>query len=694
MKLKKVEKPESKKLSNMFKEAPKKEEKAYADLRSVMDYDKEFSMFFSGVESDTYFKGCYDMGVRDFLMSYHYLQKSKIPMHKKYEGLGIKFFIDSGAHTYQNDPKYQEYTVEHWEQHIKKYLAWVEKNREFIFAIANCDFENLVGGDVVLEWNEKFFEPFMLRTGIPVCFVWHQDSGRTWEQYCQRYPYVGFSSVNTNGESIEMQEYVNILKVAEKHNALVHGFGMTRTSMLPQLPFYSVDSTSWKAGFMYGQLGYWNGKKVSMVKKEDFEKAFKYIRKYDLKPPIDEKLVHEYYEPEVLRANVFAYTKAVEYIRNALKKKTYWKKPKSSVRTEEDLASIEYPSMEWIDNSPNDGAGWEEYARNMNITTENTGVAIDNIIDVTIFMHWYDEGEYLEFRDKVYTPELIKELHDTWVNRIVSSDEERVEDLISFYKDCLLGKSDKLLVLGTNFDRLVKERDSYVDDTEYDYEDVSEMELSNLGAKYLPSHQEGSPAPEIDDLDDEIFRENEIIPVRDEKGKLIKGQRKVHRPKKLYSNKYPKMSCDVCVNAQTCPEYKAGYVCAFNKMFERYNTRDMSDIIQAMQGIADYSLVRLQRAMLTETMNGGIPDPSVSGLMNQAMGLMTQLQRLYEAGSQEVIKQTKVIRNDGTQETTLQMTNPQAGGLLDKIFGDLGAKDTPTEEKDKTIVEGKGEVKD
>ena len=93
------------------------------------------------------------------------------------------------------------------------------------------------------------------------------------------------------------------------------------------------------------------------------------------------------------------------------------------------------------------------------------------------------------------------------------------------------------------------------------------------------------PAPEIDDLDDEIFKEEGIIPVRDERGRFLKGQKKVARPKKLYSNKYPKMACDTCVNAQLCPEYKAGYVCAYNKMFERYDTRDMADVIQAMQGI-------------------------------------------------------------------------------------------------------------
>lgn len=655
---------------------PQKEPTVAVNLRDIMDYDRVFNIIYSGVEQQEYFDILYDMGVRNFLISFHYVQNKHLSMDKQYGGLGVKFFVDSGAHTYQNDPKYSDYDIDYWEKHLQKYLKWVEKNREYIFAIASFDFENIVGAEKVKEWNEKYFEPFMLRTGIPVCFVWHQNSYYDWDFYCKRYPYVGFSSVNTEGVSIELKEYQNKLKIAENNKALVHGFGMTRTSMLTQLPFYTADSTTWLVGLQYGEINWWSGSKMSRLKKDKWKGGM--LDQIVALGFDRDKLLEEDTE-ELVKVNVHAFIEAEEYIQTRLKSRMYWLRPDKVERSESDLDSIEYPSPEWISNSASDASGWERYAKELNVTTSDETTAVNNIIDLTIFMNWYSDT-YAEIRDTLYTPELIKELHDTWVNRIVSSDEERVEDLIDFYKECLLGKNDKLLVLGTNFDRIVKERDSYVDDTEYDYEDVSEMEISNLGAKYLPAPKEGSPAPEIDDLDDEIFKENEIIPVRDEKGHFLKGQRKVARPKKMYSNKYPKMACDTCINAQSCPEYKAGYVCAYNKMFERYNTRDMGDIVQAMQGIADYSLVRLQRAMINETMNGGLPDPMVSNLMTQAMGLMTQMQRLYETGSQEVIRQTKVLRSDGTQETTTQVSNPQAGGILERIFGDMSSKDDEKEE--------------
>ena len=146
----------------------------------------------------------------------------------------------------------------------------------------------------------------------------------------------------------------------------------------------------------------------------------------------------------------------------------------------------------------------------------------------------------------------------------------------------------------------------------------------------------------------------------------------------------------MCVNAQKCPEYRAGYVCAYNKMFNRYNTRDVADVIQGMQGIVDLSMQRLQRAMLTEVLNGGMPDPNVSQLMHQSMQYLTQLQRMYEYGSQEVIKQTKVLRADGSQETTTQISNPQSGGILAQIFGGMSSDNKEDEVvQDVPIVEPK-----
>ena len=230
------------------KEIVKKESspKQYADLREVMDYKRDFAMFYSGVEYEVYLDGCYNMGVRNFLMSYEYLKGKGSGQLKKYHDMHL--FIDSGVFTYMSDPKYIEYTIKQWENQIHEYLDWAKRHKDSIFGMAELDLQKLVGLDQVNEWRRKYFEPFMLETGIPVCFIYHGEGMEAWDKMCQRYPYVGFSSVSDEGTNRDLNSYKEMLRVAEKYNSLVHGFGMTRTSVLPELPFYTVDSTSWKSG--------------------------------------------------------------------------------------------------------------------------------------------------------------------------------------------------------------------------------------------------------------------------------------------------------------------------------------------------------------------------------------------------------------------------------------------------------------
>lgn len=638
----------------------------YTDLRQVMDYKRDFSMFYSGVEYEVYLDGCYNMGVRNFLMSYEYLKNKGAGQIKKYPDMHL--FIDSGAYTYMSNPQYESYTVEDWEKHIKNYLNWVERNKEHIFAFAELDLQFLVGIDTVNKWRREYFEPFMLRTGVPVCFVCHEDDDTVWEKMCQRYPYVGISVATENVNQLAW--YQNKLKVAEKYNSLVHGFGMTRTSILPQLPFYTVDSTSWKSGFRYGQLAVFNSKKVQLFKKEDWEvKAFPIIENY---PDIsfDKEKIYDYYEPEVLRVNVYAYQRAEEYIVERLKSLTYWKKARANKQNVDNLSDDFFPTVEWLDSDSTEGL--KEYCAKFNVNPEFDG-ARSILYDITTFLNW-ENPKFKELHDWYDDPkqeELITKLHDLYINRIVPDKEAKIQDLIDFFKSCVSGENDKLLQLGTNFDRTVKERENYIEEDDKELVDISpEDVVAQVKDLISPNLLKDSEAPEIDELDEEIFRKAEITPIYDENHRLVKGQKLVHKPKRVYSKKFPKLACDTCYAAAKCPEYKAGYVCAYNKMFDRFDTRSMSDIIQATQGIVEYNMTRMQKAMIMETLNGTI-DPTVTGLMDTNIRYMQMLKSMYENGSAEVLRQTKVVRADGTQETTTSITNPQGGGIMEKLLSSI-----------------------
>lgn len=626
-------------------------------LGDVIDKTRNFCMLYSGVEDDNNFQILYNLGIRNFLMSYHYVQSKKLDTHM-YESKGIKFLIDSGAYTYMSNPQYRDYTIDQWENHIQNYLNWARNHRDIIFAIASLDIEMLVGGDQVQEWNEKYFEPFMLETGIPVCFVWHHEATKlSWEQYCQRYPYVGVSwgTDSYDDGTGGLKTGQRMLKVAEKHGAVVHGMAMTRTSLLTKLPFYTVDSTTWMVGVQYGEVNWWRGTKMSRLKKDKWKGEM--LDEICNTLGRDKELLLAEDSAEMIRVNVQAFQKAEEYIQERAKSKLYWLKPKTQTQS---IDSIEYPTVEWLDDPQDD---WVDYARTFNINTEmeDPTIAKDLVTDITCLMNW-DNIEYSEFIKEVYTPELIKGLHDCWVNQVVSDDEARVEDLQEFFKECIEGKNDRLMTLGTNFDRISKERDKYIEEELEDTIDLTEEEFIKEAKRIAPQSLE---APEIDKMDEEIFSDNGLITVRDDKGRFLKGQKKVKKPKNVYSEKYPKLVCNTCYASQNCPEFKEGYVCAFNKMFKRFDCRNTEDILEAMQGMVNMNMERMQRVAIFEMLDGGMPDGNLTMMIDQNMRLMMNMKQVMQ--QQEVIRQTRVVSADGTTTETTQVNSNQPG-ILERMF--------------------------
>lgn len=650
----------------------------FTDLRQVMDYTRPLSIFYSGVEYESYLDILYDLGIRNFLMSYEYLKGKGHAQLKKYPDMHL--FIDSGAYTYITNPEFESYTVEQWEDQIKKYLSWAKKHKDSIFAIADLDLQYLVGNEKVYEWRKKYFEPFMLETGIPVCFIYHEEGYDQWEYMCKRYPYVGISlNVDGNVDEADLREK---FRIAEKYNTLIQGMASTRTAMLTEYPFYTVDSTTWNVGLKYGEISVWNETKMSRIKKAEFEnKAFPIISRYDKKFDFD--LILEEDKTELIRVNAYAFVQAEKYIHERLRSRMYWFKARAKKVDLNNLPVDFFPSPQWFQGDCSDAP---DYARKMNLNPEHPQV-MDMLHDVTVFMNW-DNPEYADMVSWYLEPEqeqIIDQLHDLYVNRIVPDKKTKIDDLRAFYADCVSGNNDKLLQLGTNFDRIIKERDNYVEDDEEELVDIPESEVKSRLKNLLPSpsDSEESGAPEIDNLDEEIYREVGIVPTFDEKGRFVKGQVAVRKPKKVYSKKFPKFACDTCYAAQKCPEYKAGYVCAYHKMFTRFDTRDMGDIIQIMQSMVEHNVTRMQRAMVMEVINGTI-DPNVTSFIDQNTRLLAQLKQMYEMGSPEVLRQTRVIRADGTREETTQITNPQGGGILEKLFG--SASSSSESSNDESLV--------
>ena len=633
----------------------------YTDLRQVMDYTRGLSIFYSGAEGGEMMNWLYDLGIRNFLFSYEYIQGKGSKLLRQYDDVHI--FVDSGAYTYMHDGKFSNYTVEQWEEQIEKYLKWAEKHKDNIFAICDLDLQYLVGEETVYRWRKEYFEPFMLRTGIPVCFMYHEEGAEQWEYMCKRYPYIGMSLAIDKKEN-GRAEIHDMLRTAEKYNTLVQGMASTNTKLLAELPYYTVDSTTYQSGVKFAEISIWNGMKMTRVKKEDFEtKAFPFIEQFDVDIDFDKLLNCD--RREMIRVNAYAFIQAEKYVNERLKSRMYWLKAKTDKQDISSLPADFFPDADWFDGNCTE---YKDYATKMNINPDCED-ATPLIYFTTTFLNW-DNPEYLSCREEMLEAEgKIEEIHDMFINRIVPDTDTKIKDLVEFFTETVEGKNDKLLQLGTNFDRIVKERDTYIEEEEFENVDVPKEEVEIYLDGKLKLLTVDSAAPDIDALDKEIFAENAVEVVRDEKGRVLKGVSIRKKSKKVYSDKFPKYACDTCFSAQKCPEFKAGFVCAYNKMFDRFDSRNMSDIIEGMQGMLNHNMVRMQKAMMTEIMNGGLPDESVTKFIDQNVRLMQQMKQMYDQAGSEVLRQTNVIRADGTRESTTMVQNPQGGGILEKLFG-------------------------
>lgn len=648
-------------------------------IGSHLALDIPTSMIISGVESDKYFditvRQC---GIRFVLMSYHYLQKKgKNFLAKRLEEFpDLKVFIDSGAHTFfANRDEYSQKSEEFWEDYLERYTNWVRDNKDYIFACANLDIEGLVGLDKVDEWNGKYFEPLEADTGVQVCYIWHAERGNQgWEEYCKKHSYTGFSGENDINTT---QKMMKMLGVAKKYNTRVHGMAMTKTDEMVKIPFFTCDSTTWLVGQQYGELNWFDGRGMKRLSKNEWQRQYKTKL---LKEPFLadwDKLINgmggrgDTYE--LLRLNVIAYKLAEDYIRKRLGTKMYWLSSNTKVSSSSNSTPTDFnlPSYEWF--MGEEYIGLDDYLKQFNISTMD--YTVDEAVNILFYFYLFleDDKEHL---DEVEDDDLIG-YAQTAIDSSISSREDAIEALSIYFKANASGERTDFI--GESGMNIAKDRERYVEEDEFAIVEVSESDITNNLALPAPSSM-----PEVDVYDEEL-KKHGIVAVRNSKGQFVKGQQKVRKPKNIYSDKMPKLFCDSCYKSGDCPQYKAGYVCAFDKMFKRFDSRNTQDVMDAMASMVNFNLERMQRAMMFEVMDGGFATQEVTGLVDQNVRLLEKMNNMNNLMPKAIVSQKRVVREDGTEEvvTEMNVSNPQQGGILSAIFGSSSNK----EDKEENVVD-------
>lgn len=213
------------------------------------------------------------------LISYYYFKSVDIDalLQEHFTPPYPQIFADSGAFT----AYIRGETLDR-----RDYAAWLHKWRHRFTVYANLD----VKGDVDAGLKNQAWLESQGLTPLP---VFH--GGEPWSvltDLIATYPYIALggiagSSVTNNYQSM-MAWLVHCFKLA-RGKSVYHGFGMTNWSVLKALPWYSVDSTSWSQGFMYGQCPVFDPRTGKFIKLQLGDKSSWYkhsalVRSYGFDP--------------------------------------------------------------------------------------------------------------------------------------------------------------------------------------------------------------------------------------------------------------------------------------------------------------------------------------------------------------------------------------------------------------------------
>lgn len=207
------------------------------------------------------------LGAKSVLMSFAEVKKKSPGARRELMKWMREHFefvlVDSGAHSFFNEygvGKHERSTSlgspEAWHE---DYVSFIVDNKDYADAFVELDIADLPTHTIedVLKLRKEAHDGGVPKDKLLPVYHWtiHEDPRETlrmWEAWCEEYRYCG-----TGGDGYKGQGGVAglrpVLEVARKYQTKLHGFAVTSVPLLQQMPmFYSVDSTSWLAGSMFG----------------------------------------------------------------------------------------------------------------------------------------------------------------------------------------------------------------------------------------------------------------------------------------------------------------------------------------------------------------------------------------------------------------------------------------------------------
>ncbi len=159
---------------------------------------------------------------------------------------------------------------------IQEYADWIKRYKHLFSTYANLD---SIGNAEKTLANQKTLEDM----GLAPLPVFHASANyKPLEDYLAagyRYIALGGLVPYSAQPKTRMRFLIQAFKMAGKE-AVYHGFGVTSWEVMSQLPWYSVDSSSWGQGFRFGSIPLFDSRagRFEKCKLGDYETCNRYSR--------------------------------------------------------------------------------------------------------------------------------------------------------------------------------------------------------------------------------------------------------------------------------------------------------------------------------------------------------------------------------------------------------------------------------
>jgi len=168
------------------------------------------------------------------------------------------------------------------DNYCKEYIVWLKKHGGCFEFYTELDVGEILSYDKVKQYRKLFSKAGLKRDEklLPIFYDSIPNSTREFEKLCsgeRKYKYVAIDG------RIPEQRINYLLEIAKKYKTKVHGFAMANIKYLTKIPFYSVDTSTWRVGSKYGKTLRLVGNSVDTIDNKRIRRSMMndgYFRKY------------------------------------------------------------------------------------------------------------------------------------------------------------------------------------------------------------------------------------------------------------------------------------------------------------------------------------------------------------------------------------------------------------------------------